>query len=439
MKHDPDEFLSVPPSASKYPSMVNDSKISSIQNESKMSRSGFDAAEDYKFSIERSKAEKMDRQIRYELKAQQRGKEALEKLNTKPIEIKPKPSFEPDREKLRKISKQKKMESEVEKMFEMKENTKPNTMNNTNVPQRKPSVPKSTNKKGVENLIQKNTVKKTDVKDSKGKSKQKIVMPEVIIEESPEEDKTEYDTFSRPPPQMHVLENPTPSEPIHQQPIPMQSYNQPIANPSLSMADPIQTMATQFQSNPQINPPQPNNMNIHMNANMQLMYQQLLQQQLQAQAQDQFLQNLYQFQNQHFPQQPPIQQQVNQQLVNNPQPLPEYQSADSSSEHSPPKINEEVTSITSPISSNKQEPTASINQYLKENSQVGYDDESSSSEDEDLLGQIQRKNTIDESSEETSEFSQEFFSGRSEPTSSNDTSSVVSSVATMEMKGLQSG
>ena len=89
------------------------------------------------------------------------------------------------------------MESEVEKILGI-----------TNEKPKNSKVAKKTvesNKKVAEKLIEKNTVTKAEITDDKGKTKQMVIMPDVVIDEDIEGEKSESDSFTKPEPRLQVV------------------------------------------------------------------------------------------------------------------------------------------------------------------------------------------------------------------------------------------
>lgn len=64
----------------------HDSDTSGMTNRSKLTKSAFETAEEFRSNIEKSRIDKLDQTVRDRHRAQERGKEALEKLHTKPFE-----------------------------------------------------------------------------------------------------------------------------------------------------------------------------------------------------------------------------------------------------------------------------------------------------------------------------------------------------------------
>jgi hypothetical protein len=186
----------------------HDTDISVSTSKSFISKSAFESAEDHQNYLEKTKLEKMAHKIRNDRIAEERGKAALEKTLIKQIEFDKKKAYQPDREILRKRTKQIKMESEVEKILSVH-------------PEQKPVKPKKAHineKKKTEELIQKNTINKVEnfnnrlvlfninlisrnkagedlaeQKQIKNKSKPIIMMPEIVFEENVEDEKSECD------------------------------------------------------------------------------------------------------------------------------------------------------------------------------------------------------------------------------------------------------
>jgi len=98
----------------------HDSLESSSEVKSKLSKSAFDQAEDFKSNLEKSRVDKLEQKRLNDIRAQRRGQEALEKLNTKPFDIKKKTVYQAiDRDQLKKNTKQRKLESELEKAMNL--------------------------------------------------------------------------------------------------------------------------------------------------------------------------------------------------------------------------------------------------------------------------------------------------------------------------------
>lgn len=240
VKHDPDELGST--------------------NKSGISKSAFDNAEQFKNRLEESRIDKVEQSYKNNIKAQKRGKEALEKLHVKPLEIKQKPTYDSSiQEKLQRNTRQRQMENDVEKMF-----------SGANKP--KHTLKKATNNKPVD---KKKSVQITAVEDNK--QKHKVMMPEVIIEEEIEDEKSEIDIRSPTiqEAQIKITNNDLPQYPqnvnMYQQmqaPVFIPNYQNPLPNYSVDPNMNMQLMYQQFLNNQHNIPnfmPQSQNVNTQYN------------------------------------------------------------------------------------------------------------------------------------------------------------------------------
>jgi len=159
-----------------------------------MSKSAFESADHMNNDIERIKYDKIEQKIRNDKLAHERGKAALEKLNTKQFELECKPKYEPNNKELQKSIKQKKANNllqNFEKMFSTDSDAKAKATSKTNA-----SVI-SDKKKKTEQLIQKNTVKVDNNSESEHvKKKQQIIMPDVVIEEDVNGEKSDCESLN---------------------------------------------------------------------------------------------------------------------------------------------------------------------------------------------------------------------------------------------------
>lgn len=85
----------------------HDTEDTQTTNNSKLLKSAFETAEDFKGNRQKSVVDKMEKRIKNEIAAQERGKAALEKLHIKPFDPEIRQVYEPNKEKLVKTSKQK--------------------------------------------------------------------------------------------------------------------------------------------------------------------------------------------------------------------------------------------------------------------------------------------------------------------------------------------
>lgn len=85
----------------------HDTEDTQTTNNSKLLKSAFENAEDFKDDRQRAVINKREKKIKNEIIAQERGKAALDKLHIKPFEPEIKQVYEPNKTKLAKTSKQK--------------------------------------------------------------------------------------------------------------------------------------------------------------------------------------------------------------------------------------------------------------------------------------------------------------------------------------------
>ncbi|CAI2381172.1 unnamed protein product [Moneuplotes crassus] len=243
-----------------------------MSDKSKTSRSAFETAEEFKGNIERSRIDKLEQKRINDIKAKQRGKQAMEKLNTKQVNFERKPVYQAiGREELQRNTKQRKMETDIEKALNISQHES----------QKNKSAKEKAKKEETKELIESN-----ELKNSQNKTSSRILMPNVVIEEDIEGEKSECDMLSQESPQASISIQRSEEQPpkIEMEPLPRYPEEVPLQNRGVPHSAP---------QNYQIPLPQYNQPQVQIqDPNMMMLYQQLLESQQKAQQMENMMSTL---------------------------------------------------------------------------------------------------------------------------------------------------